>query len=364
MSSGNPFLNTERRPHVDGLFDAHEVALSNRNPGIPLEALRHDVSPIGLHYLLTHFDVPYVPEDDWQVEIAGRVRTAQALSIADIKALPARTLTVTLECAGNGRANMRPRYPSVPWAYEAVGTAAWTGTPLRHVLNGAGLFDDAVEISFIGADRGYDRGQEHAYGRSLKRRDALSEDVLLAWAMNGQPLPPQHGFPLRLIVPGWYGMASVKWLKRIEALATPYDGFQQVSSYMYRTAPDAPSTPVTHMRVKSLLIPPGLGDFYSRHRMVEGGPIPLFGRAWSGAGVGITRVELGIDGAWQEARLGPEQGKFAWRAWSSTWNAERGEHVLSCRATDASGDTQPLTARWDVGGFGNNAAQQVHVHVR
>jgi DMSO/TMAO reductase YedYZ molybdopterin-dependent catalytic subunit len=364
MSSGNPFLNTERRPHVDGLFDAYEVALSNRNPGIALEALRHDVSPIGLHYLLTHFDVPYVPGDDWQIEIAGRVQTAQALPISDIKALPARTLTVTLECAGNGRANMRPRYPSMPWAYEAVGTAAWTGTPLHHVLNRAGLLDDAVEISFIGADRGYDRGQEHAYGRSLKRRDALSGDVLLAWAMNGQPLPPQHGFPLRLIVPGWYGMASVKWLKRIEALAMPYDGFQQVSSYMYRAAPDAPSTPVTHMRVKSLLIPPGLGDFYSRHRMVEGGPIPLFGRAWSGAGVGITRVELGIDGAWQEARLGPEHGKFAWRAWSSTWNAERGEHVLSCRATDASGDTQPLAARWDVGGFGNNAAQQVHVHVR
>ena len=129
----------------------------------------------------------------------------------------------------------------MPWAYEAVGTAEWTGTPLRHVLERAGLLDDVVEIAFIGADRGFDRGHEHAYGRSLTREVALSDDILLVWAMNGAPLLPQHGYPLRLIVPGWYGMASVKWLTRIEALAQPYDGFQQVSSYMYRSVPDGPT---------------------------------------------------------------------------------------------------------------------------
>jgi DMSO/TMAO reductase YedYZ molybdopterin-dependent catalytic subunit len=364
MTGGDPFHSTERRPHIDGPYDANEVALANRNSGMLLEMLRYDVSPVGLHYLLTHFDVPYAADGDWRMEIAGRVRKPLTLSLDDLTRLPTLTLPVTLECAGNGRARMRPRYPSMPWTYEAIGTAEWTGTPLRHVLERAGLLEDAVEVVFIGADRGFDRGHEHAYARSLERQAALKEEVLLVWAMNGRPLPPQHGFPLRLIVPGWYGMASVKWLKRIEALSSPYDGFQQVSSYMYRSSEDGPRTPVTHMRVKSLLIPPGLVDFYSRRRLVEAGPVELFGRAWSGAGVAIRRVELGVDGAWRDARLSAEQGRFAWRGWSCTWHAERGEHVLACRATDANGDVQPLLERWDMGGFGNNVVQQVHVSVR
>ena len=252
----------------------------------------------------------------------------------------------------------------MPWSYEAVGTAEWTGTPLRHLLDRTGLLDDAIEIAFIGADRGFDRGHEHAYGRSLQRDVALSDDVLVVWAMNGAPLLPQHGFPLRLVVPGWYGMASVKWLDRVEALAEPYEGFQQARTYMYRPTPDGPSTPVTLMRVKSLLVPPGIPDFYSRQRMVEAGPVSLFGRAWSGAGVPVTRVELGADGVWHDAELHGGGNSFAWRGWTSTWNAEPGEHVLSCRATDANGETQPLEQRWDAGGFGNNVVQRVNVTVR
>lgn len=364
MPTTNPFLSTERRPHTDGLFHANEVGLSNRNSGILLETLRHDVTPAGLHYLLSHFDVPYVPDGRWQVEIGGRVQKPQLLALEDIERLPARTLRVTLECAGNGRTAMTPRYQSMPWAYEAVGTADWTGTPLRHLLERAGLLDEAIEISFIGADRGFDRGHEHAYGRSLTREVALSDDVLVVWAMNGAPLLPQHGFPLRLVVPGWYGMASVKWLNRIEALAEPYDGFQQVSTYMYRPVPGGPAAPVTHVRVKSLLVPPGIPDFYSRQRTVEAAPTMLYGRAWSGAGIGIARVEVGIDGTWHEAELDAPQGTFAWRGWRFTWDARPGEHELSCRATDANGETQPLEQRWDTGGFGNNVVQRVHVTVR
>jgi DMSO/TMAO reductase YedYZ molybdopterin-dependent catalytic subunit len=364
MATSNPFYATERRPHTDGPFHAHEVGLANRNSGILLETLRHDLTPVGLHYLLSHFDVPYVPDGRWQVEVLGRVRSPATLALEDIKRLPQRTLRVTLECAGNGRTAMTPRYPSMPWTCEAVGTAEWTGTPLRHLLDRAGLLDDAVEIAFIGADRGFDRGHEHAYGRSLRRDVALGDDVLVAWAMNGAPLLPQHGFPLRLVVPGWYGMASVKWLNRIEALAVPYEGFQQVSTYMYRPIPDGPTTPVTHMRVKSLLVPPGIPDFYSRQRMVEAGPVPLFGRAWSGGGVPVARVEVGVDGAWSDARLEPGNGPYAWHGWTWLWDARPGEHVLSCRATDANGETQPLEPRWDNGGFGNNVVQRVDVTVR
>lgn len=364
MATANPFLDTERRPHVDGPFHANEVGLANRNSGILLETLRHDVTPVGLHYLLSHFDVPYVPDGNWQVEMAGRVKSPLAMPLDDIKRLPAQTLRVTLECAGNGRSIMAPRYPSMPWGYEAVGTADWTGTPLRHLLDRAGLRDDAVEIAFIGADRGFDRGHEHAYGRSLTREMALGDDVLVVWAMNGAPLLPQHGYPLRLIVPGWYGMASVKWLNRIEVLAAPYDGFQQVGTYMYRAVPGGPATPVTHMRVKSLMVPPGIPDWYTRWRMVEAGQVVIHGRAWSGGGVPIARVEVAVGGKWSEAALEPEHSKFAWRGWRFTWDAKPGEHELSCRATDANGDTQLLEPRWDTGGFGNNVVQRVRVVVR
>ena len=159
MAPGNPFTDTKRRPHTEGPFHANEVSLANRNSGILLEALRHDVTPVGMHYLLNHFDVPYVESGDWQVEVVGCVQRPARVSLEDIKRLPARTLRVTLECAGNGRGVMTPRYPSMPWGHEAVSTAEWTGTPLRHVLEGAGLRGDAVEIAFIGADRGFDSGQ-------------------------------------------------------------------------------------------------------------------------------------------------------------------------------------------------------------
>ena len=364
MSQIDPFEPGERRPNVEGPFQPEELQLASRNSGILLETLRHDVTPAGLHYLLNHFDVPYVAGDTWQVEAAGRVSKPASISLDDIRSFPARTLPVTLECAGNGRGAMSPRYPSMPWVCEAVGNAEWTGTPLRHLLERVGLLDDAIEIAFIGADRGFDRGQEHAFGRSLSRDMALSDDVLLVWAMNGQPLLPQHGFPLRLIVPGWYGMASVKWLTRIEALAKPYDGFQQAVGYHYRSEPDGPRTPITHMRVKSLLVPPGIPDWYTRRRLMDASQIMLTGRAWSGGGVSIARVDVGIDGAWTQAELEPPLGKFAWRGWRCLWNAEPGAHELVCRATDANGETQPLETRWDAGGFGNNAVHRVQVAVR
>jgi len=364
MPDPDPFTNTARRPNVQGPYLVEEVQLANRNSGTLLEALRHDVTPIGLHYLLNHFDVPYVPGDAWQLEVAGCVAKPGAFALDDIRSLPSRTLAVTLECAGNGRGAMSPRYPSMPWISEAIGTAEWTGAPLRLLLDRAGLADEAVEIAFTGADRGFDGGREHAFGRSLRRDAALSEDVLLVWAMNGQPLLPQHGYPLRLIVPGWYGMASVKWLTRIEALAQPYDGYQQAVGYHYRSEPDGPRTPITHIRVKSLMVPPGIPDWYTRRRMVDAGQVALTGRAWSGGGVPVVKVEVAIDGRWQKAELDAPIGQFAWRGWRAVWNAEPGEHELACRATDANGETQPLETRWDVSGFGNNTVHRIRVTVR
>ncbi len=368
MTTAHPFFDQVSRLHRTGEFTAEEVALANRNSGLMLEGLRYDVTPAGMHYLLSHFDVPAADAATWAVTIEGHVQHPRTIGLEDIMALPARTLRVTMECAGNGRIHMEPRFPTQPWGYEAVGTAEWTGTPLHHVLARAGLMEDAVEVACIGADRGFDKGVEHNFGRSLTVDMAKREEVLLVWAMNGQPLLPQHGYPLRLIVPGWYGMASVKWLDSIEVLAQPYTGFQQVGTYKYRAGPGDPGVPVTTMRVKSLLAPPGIPDWYSRRRLVERGPVEIMGRAWSGSGIPIAKVELGIDGRWQVAEFDPpsplESVRYAWQHWRATWHADPGEHELACRATDANGATQPLEPRWDNAGFGNNVVHRVSVTVR
>ena len=361
----HPIFDPAERELTEGGFAREEVRLANRNPGTLLESLRHDVTPAGLHYLLIHFDLPHVASAaDWRLEIGGLVEQRLSLGLDELKRGSERTLSVTLECAGNGRAAMSPRPRGQPWHHEAVGTAEWTGTPLRPLLERAGLAAHARDVVFYGRDRGFNGGVEHEYGRSLSPAEALGEDVLIAWAMNGAPLPPQHGFPLRLIVPGWYGMASVKWLDRIEVIGRAFDGYQQVGTYVYRERAGEPGVPITTMRAKSLMVPPGIPDMYSRQRLVERGSVELFGRAWSGAGVPIARVEVGVNGRWEDAALDPEAGRYAWRGWRFRWQATPGEYELICRATDASGERQPLEPRFDRAGFGNNAAQRVPVTVR
>jgi DMSO/TMAO reductase YedYZ molybdopterin-dependent catalytic subunit len=360
----NPFFGREPRPHLEGDFVHEELALAYRNSALPLEALAYDVTPLGLHYTLSHFDLPRLDPAAFRLAVGGRVARPLALTLDAIRRLPVCTLRVTLECAGNGRGLMSPRYPSMPWLHEGVGTAEWTGTPLRNVLEQAGVAADAEEIAFLGADRGFDRGVEHEYGRSLKLADALADDVLLAYAMNGAPLAPQHGFPLRLVVGGWYGMASVKWLARIEALDRPFDGFQQAVGYHYRKFAGDPGVPVTFAKVKSLMAPPGIPDWYTRRRLVEAGEVTLAGRAWSGAGRAIARVEVGVDGDWRDAVLEPQRERHAWQGWRFTWRATPGEHELACRATDAGGAAQPPEPEWNTNGMGNNAVQRVRVTVR
>ncbi len=365
MTDYNPFRNPAPREPTDGPYAREEVILANRNHGIALEMLRHDVTPAGLHYLLNHFDIPYVADAaEWSLEVAGRVARPLTLSIADIKAMPRKTLRVTLECAGNGRGLFPTRMPSMPWMSEAVGTSEWTGTPLKGVLEQAGLLAGVVDIAFESVDRGVDRGHEHTYGRSLKPELASKDDVLLVTEMNGQPLLPQHGFPLRIVVPGWYGMASVKWLKSITALDKPYAGHQQIGTYHFKTHVDEKGVPITHMRVKSLMVPPGIPDWYTRRRLVEAGPVTIFGRAWSGGGVPVAKVDLLVNGAVHVVSLDPPAGAYAWRGWRAAWNPVPGDYTLQSRATDANGATQPAEPIYDRGGFGNNAMQRIEVTVR
>jgi sulfane dehydrogenase subunit SoxC len=221
--------------HTDRLdnFTAMEVIVKSRCHGHHLEGLAYPITPIGMHYLLIHYDIPEIDEATYRVRVEGLVKNKLSLDMENIRKRPKVTMLATMECAGSGRIHQRHRlWPHVPWSYDAIGTAEWTGTPLRTVLEEAGLQDDAVEILFTGRDKGIQGQQVQYFQRSLSIEQAMIEDVILAYEINGLPLPPQHGFPLRLIVPGWLGMTNVKWLDSIEATSTKLTD-RQMKWYSY-----------------------------------------------------------------------------------------------------------------------------------
>ena len=344
-------------------FYKEEIQLALRNRGMPLEGLRYPITPTGMHYLLVHFDIPEVNLKEWRMKVGGLVSKPMSLTLDDLKARPAITLAVTMECAGNGRALLSPRSISQPWLLEAIGTAEWTGTPLRGVLEEAGISSEAVEILFTGLDQGVQGDEVQYYQRSLSIDEASREEVLLAYQMNGEPLQPQHGYPVRLIVPGWYGMTSVKWLERIEAIGVTFQGYQ-MGAYRHRQTADDPGQAVTLMRVRALMVPPGIPDFMTRTRLVKAGSVTLTGRAWAGR-LGISRVEVSVDddSTWLEAQLGERVSPHAWQAWSSIWVATPGRFTLCVRATDTVGNVQPTIQPWNFNGFCNNMVQRVDVVV-
>ena len=344
-----------------------ELALAARNHAMPLEAMRYDVTPPGLHYVLVHYDIPMVDPHEWLLTVHGRVSSPVTLDLQTLRAMPRHTARVTLECAGNGRALLNPRPVSQPWLTGAVGTAEWTGARLVDLLDAAGVSADAVDVVFTGADHGIERGVEDDYRRGLAVGDACSPDVLVAYAMNGHPIPPQHGFPVRLVVPGWYGMAHVKWLHSIEVLDHPFDGFQNTVAYRLRTEPEEEGRPVTRIEPRALLVPPGFPDFMSRTRVVTAGTLLLEGRAWSGWGA-VARVEMSDDDGrtWADAQLDPPEpgSPHAWRRFSLLWDAEEGERWLRVRAHDTTGRVQGDEPVWSRGGFANNADEALRVVVR
>lgn len=345
-----------------------ELQLATRNHGMPLEMLREDVTPVGLHYLLVHYDIPALDPETWRLRIGGAVGEPLTLTLDDLRALPTVTQEVTIECAGTGRARLRPRALSQPWLHEAVSTGEWTGTPVWPLLERAGPAADVREVVFTGADRGIEGGVEQVYRRSLTLEELRRDEVMLAHGLNGGPLPPQHGFPVRLVVPGWYGMTHVKWLTTLTAVEEPFTGYQQSRAYRLRTGEGDPGEPVERIVVRSLIAPPGIPDFLTRRRTVDLADVPIevCGRAWSGHGA-VTEVAFSDDGGetWCAAEVAEANGPHAWHRWHVTWEPSGpGEHVLCCRATDAAGNTQPPEPRWNLGGYAVNEIHRVDVTVR
>jgi DMSO/TMAO reductase YedYZ molybdopterin-dependent catalytic subunit len=346
-----------------GDISLEELQLAARNHGMPLEAMRYDVTPIGLHYLLIHYDIPVV-DDSWRLAVDGNVESPLELSLKELRALPAHEVVATMECAGNGRAKLSPHVVSQPWLQEAVGTGRWRGVRLRDLLERTKPGAGAVEVLFTGLDQGVEGGDEQAFQRSIPLDLAQTDDVLLAYELNGEPLPPQHGRPLRLLVPGWYGMTNVKWLTRITVTDTRFAGFQQVHGYRLRQNEEEEGVPLDRILPRALMVPPGVPEFMTRARTVHAGKVELEGRAWSGHGP-VEAVDVSVDGGatWSPAQVEAlALGPWAWQRWTFAWDAEPGSYVLACRARDADRE-QPLEPEWNLGGYANNAVQRVPVSV-
>jgi DMSO/TMAO reductase YedYZ molybdopterin-dependent catalytic subunit len=320
----------------------------------PLEALSDVEMPGELHFVRNHFAVPNVDTESWSLQVGGAVRKAAVFSLEDLKAMSSTTLAVTLECAGHRRAEFQPPTSGVQWDAGAVSEARWTGVALREVLRRAKPSRNACEVVFAGADRGTHAGTgEHvSFARSIPLQRALDGDVLLAWAMNGQPLPARHGAPLRVIVPGAYAVASVKWLERIEVLEDAFDGPFQAQDYRL----DGES--IEQLNVGALIGSPAAGA------VLDAGALRVSGIAWGGEG-GIQRVDVRVSGLpWHVARLATPHPPYGLTHWHvSIPDVPSGDQTIEVRARDEAGRVQPALPRWNALGYANNSTHRVAVTV-
>lgn len=320
------------------------------------------VMPNARFYIRNHFQIPNLDPATFRLTIGGLVERPLSLAARDLYNMRSQTLVVTLECAGNGRSLFDPPTDGEKWKLGAVGTAQWTGVPLVEILDRAGVRTGAREVLFRGADCGTVEGLSESirFERSLRIDDARDSDVLLAYAMNGEPLPIQHGYPLRLIVPDWYAVASVKWLTEIELIDRPFAGHYQGDKYWYEweRKGQVVREPVTLQLVRALITEP------APEAEVRPGELAIRGVSWSGAAP-IARVEVSVGGSgWQEARLVGERNRHSWQWWELITRVETpGSVTLRARATDLADRTQPERPEWNRLGYGNNAIQQVPIQV-
>jgi DMSO/TMAO reductase YedYZ molybdopterin-dependent catalytic subunit len=317
------------------------VTAAPENSETPLEAVRGWVTPTRLFFVRNHFPVPDLDPAAWCLTVEGAVRHRRDWTWPELLDLPQRTVFATVECAGNGRSFLQPQAHGVQWGAGAVGHAEWSGVPVRDLLEQAGLEPAALEVLFEGADRGTesDHPEPMHFARSLPVAKALHPDTLLALHMNGEPLEPEHGLPLRLFVPGWYGVASVKWLRRIEVLTRSFHGYFQSSKYtrQRRTAAGLQTEVIGPMAVKSEIIRPRTGD------VLGPGGNRLFGVAWAGEEE-VDRVEVSTDAGatWNGATLLGPDAPYSWTLWEYVWEVEKpGDYTLLVRAVSAGGQVQP-----------------------
>jgi DMSO/TMAO reductase YedYZ molybdopterin-dependent catalytic subunit len=323
------------------------------NFGMPLELMEPDgelIVPTDRFFMRSNGPVPMIDPDTWSMTVTGRVEHSLHLRLDDLQMMPQRTLTAFLECAGNGRTRFTPVPDGTPWGNDAVGNAVWAGVPLGLVLDLAGMHDEAVDIVCQGGD--FPEMQ-----RGLPLTVARDPDTLLVLRMNGEPLPLAHGGPVRLLVPGWAGIASTKWLVGLHVLDGPFTGFWNSDNYVFWGADGTPQRPIREMAVKSVISAPLQGA------VIEPGSTVVAGYAWSGYGA-VAKVEVSVDGgvSWQQASL-QGTGRRSWVRFRYPWTATRGQHRLMTRATDDRRLRQPAVADWNGKGYGQNGIHGIDVIV-
>ena len=332
------------RSHPSGLIVRQKSPL---NLEYPFSSLSDWLTPTDQFFVRNHFAMPRLDAATWMLTIDGAVDRPFALSLAELRRLPSRTVTAVVECAGNGRVFYEPAREGLQWQSGAVGNAAWRGIPLAEIIDRAGVRTDAVEVVLIGADRGIvDGGKktaspgEVAFARSLPLVKARAEGTLLAYAMNDEALTTEHGYPLRAVVPGWFGMAWVKWLTAIRIVDRPFLGYWQGRDYFRwdRSLGEPNLVPLSRMEVKAEIAQPVQGA-----RLNVGARTRIFGAAWSGeAPIRTVQISTTEDAAWQPARLLAPETPHGWRLWEYFWSPpEPGRYRIRCCAIDAVGSVQP-----------------------
>ena len=329
---------------------------------MPLDGFTGWITPVDRFFVRCHTYTPQVSMSEWSLKIDGKVDRPTTLTLDDLKKLPRVELVSVLECAGNGRRFYEPHVAGTQWAFGSVGNGRWTGVRLRDVLQKAGIRSSAKEILFDGAD--VPIGKMADFQRTITSAKALHPDTLLAYEMNGQALPVQHGFPLRVIAPGWAGDSWVKWVQHIEVLEHEFEGFWMKSAYRRPLHPVPPggtvdaseTVPVTDLNVKSVIAAPS--------GWAKPGTVRVQGTAWSN-GSPVSKVEVSTDGGrtWKSAKLGGSQTRYGWRLWQHDWKAAEGQYTLLSRATNTAGQTQPLHQEWNPSGYLWNVAQPAAITI-
>jgi DMSO/TMAO reductase YedYZ molybdopterin-dependent catalytic subunit len=350
---------------IDGKIVRSEQPL---NLEMPFSTLDSFITPTKSFYVRTHFPIPNIDRDAWWLHVEGEVEKPFAINYEELLELDSLTIPVTLECAGNSRNFLEPKVKGVQWGLGAVGTAEWTGVPLSTLLDRTGVKSVAREVILQGADGGIledpkSPAGELKFARSIPLPKAR-RDVLLAYKMNGSDLPPEHGFPLRAIVPGWYAMASIKWLQRVILTDRPFCGYYQTLDYAFwkRRGDIAELAPLTEMQIKAEIARPSHGEAVPANSNVR-----VHGAAWT-SDAEITKVEVSTDGGstWNAGKLLGESQPNAWRLWEFKWQTPSapGKQTLIARAADSLGRTQPIQRDPDRGTYMINHLLPITVEVR
>ncbi|WP_367576371.1 sulfite oxidase [Bacillus sp. FJAT-29814] len=334
-------------------------SLYPENQETPIHFLEGLETPISKMYRRNHFPYPAITDQSYSLSIIGSVKTPITLHYNQIKSLPSRTVTSIVECSGNKRAYFEPKVFGDQWKDGAISQGTWKGVPLSYLLSLAGINNGTREIVFRGADAGNKKGKHVHFERSLPLEKALVPNVIVAWEYNQRPIPPKHGFPYRLIVPGWYGMASVKWLKTIHVIDDAFTGPFQTDDYVYHPHKDdnLDSFPVTTNHVNTIIQQP------LNRQILKPGQHDIFGLAWTGEGL-VTAVEISLDNGvtWTKAALSENPKRYQWVKWSHPTVFEKNkEYTIKVRAFDSNGQSQPDQAFWNRKGYGYNEVTQIKV---